>query len=42
MYKEMLKIYKHCAETDNWYGYMKNGISILGQPDDEDMESGEE
>lgn len=41
LYKEMLKVYKECEETDNWYGYMKNGISILGQPDDEDMESEE-
>lgn len=37
MYKEMLKVYKNCFETDNWHGYMKNGISILGQPDDEEM-----
>lgn len=36
LYKEMLKVYKECEETDNWYGYMKDGISILGQPDDED------
>lgn len=41
LYKEMLRIYKECEETDNWYGYMKNGISILGQPDDEDAESEE-
>lgn len=41
VYKEMLKVYKECEETDNWYGYMKDGISILGQPDDEDMESEE-
>ena len=41
MYKEMLRIYKHCEETGNWYGYMKNGISILGQPDD-DLEESEE
>jgi exodeoxyribonuclease VIII len=41
LYKEMLKVYKECEETDNWYGYMKDGISILGQPDDEDMESEE-
>ena len=41
LYKEMLKVYKNCLETDNWYGYMKDGISILGQPDDEDMESEE-
>ena len=41
LYKEMLKVYKECSETDNWYGYMKNGISILGQPDDEDAESEE-
>lgn len=38
LYKEMLKVYKECAETDNWYGYMKDGISILGQPDDEESE----
>lgn len=42
LYKEMLKVYKECEETDNWYGYMKNGISILGQPDDEDFEESEE
>lgn len=42
LYKEMLKLYKECEETDNWYGYMKNGISILGQPDDEDFEESEE
>lgn len=36
LYKQMLKVYKECLETDNWYGYMKDGISILGQPDDED------
>lgn len=41
LYKEMLKVYKECEETDTWYGYMKDGISILGQPDDEDMESEE-
>ena len=41
LYKEMLKVYKNCLDTDNWYGYMKDGISILGQPDDEDMESEE-
>lgn len=41
LYKEMLKVYKECLETDNWYGYMRDGISILGQPDDEDMESEE-
>ena len=38
LYKEMLKVYKNCLDTDNWYGYMRNGISILGEPDDEDME----
>ena len=38
VYKEMLKIYKECTETDNWYGYMKDGISILGKPDDEESE----
>lgn len=42
LYKEMLKVYKECSETDNWYGYMKDGISILGQPDDEDFEESEE
>ena len=41
LYKEMLKVYKNCLDVDNWYGYMKDGISILGQPDDEDMESEE-
>ena len=34
LYKEMLKVYKECSETDDWYGYMRDGISILGQPDD--------
>lgn len=38
VYKEMLKIYKECSETDNWYGYMRDGISILGKPDDEESE----
>lgn len=38
LYKEMLKVYKECSETDNWYGYMKDGISILGIPDDEESE----
>ena len=42
LYKEMLKVYKNCLDTDNWYGYMKDGISILGQPDDEDFEESEE
>ena len=41
LYKEMLKVYKNCLDVDNWYGYMKDGISILGQPNDEDMESEE-
>ena len=41
VYKEMLKVYKECEETGNWYGYMRNGISILGQPDD-DFEKSEE
>ena len=41
VYKEMLRIYKECEETGNWYGYMRDGISILGQPDDEDVESEE-
>lgn len=42
VYKEMLRIYKECEETGNWYGYMKNGISILGQPDDGDVEESDE
>ena len=41
LYKEMLKVYKECEETDTWYGYMRDGISILGQPDD-DLEESEE
>lgn len=45
LYKEMLKVYKECSETDNWYGYMREKMSVLGQPDDEededDMESEE-
>lgn len=42
LYKKMLKVYKECADNNNWYGYMKSGISILGQPDDEDIEESEE
>jgi hypothetical protein len=45
VYKEMLRIYKECSETGNWYGYMKDGISILGNPDNdytEDYEESEE
>lgn len=38
LYKEMLKVYKECEKTDTWYGYMRDGISILGQPDDEESE----
>ena len=38
LYKEMLRVYKECSDSGNWYGYMKDGISILGQPDDEDDE----
>jgi hypothetical protein len=34
----MLKVYKECLETDDWYGYMRDGISILGQPDDVESE----
>ena len=34
LYKEMLRVYKECSETGNWYGYMKDGISILGEPDE--------
>lgn len=41
LYKEMLRVYKNCEETGNWYGYMRDGISVLGEPDDEDMESEE-
>ncbi len=41
LYKEMLRVYKECSESGNWYGYMKDGISILGQPDDEEMEESE-
>ncbi len=40
--KELLKIYKECSESGNWYGYMKDGISILGQPDDEYFGESEE
>lgn len=42
LYKEMLRVYKECSETGTWYGYMKNGISILGQPDDDSEEDYEE
>lgn len=38
LYKEMLKVYKECSESGNWYGYMRDGISILGEPDDEESE----
>ena len=38
LYKEMLKIYKECLETGAWHGYMKHGISILGEPDGEEAE----
>ena len=44
LYKEKLRVYKDCEETGNWYGYMRDGISILGEPDDvndEDLESEE-
>lgn len=41
VYKEMLRIYKECSETGNWWGYMRDGISILGQPDDNFEESEE-
>ena len=41
VYKEMLKVYKECEENGVWYGYMRDGISILGQPDD-DFEESEE
>jgi hypothetical protein len=41
LYKEMLRVYKDCEETGVWHGYMRDGISILGEPDDEDMESEE-
>ena len=41
VYKEMLKVYKECEETGVWHGYMRNGISILGQPDD-DFDDSEE
>ena len=42
LYKEMLRVYKECSDSGNWYGYMKDGISILGQPDNEDLEEGVE
>ena len=38
VYREMLKVYAECEKSGNWYGYMKNGISTLGMPDDEEME----
>lgn len=42
VYREMLKVYAECEKSGNWYGYMKNGISTLGMPDDEAEESEEE
>ena len=42
LYKEMLRVYKECSESGVWYGYMKNGISVLGEPDDEEVEESEE
>lgn len=42
VYKEMLRVYKECSESGNWYGYMRDGISILGQPDGEDYGESEE
>ena len=42
VYKEMLRIYKECSDSGNWYGYMKDGISILGEPDDENFGESEE
>ena len=42
VYKEMLRVYKDCEDSGNWYGYMKDGISVLGQPDDESYEESEE
>ena len=38
VYKEMLRVYKECSESGVWHGYMKNGISVLGQPDEESEE----
>lgn len=40
VYREMLKVYAECDKSGNWYGYMKNGISTLGMPDD-DLENEE-
>ena len=39
VYKEMLRVYKECMDSGNWYGYMKDGISVLGEPDDDYEES---
>ena len=36
LYKEMLKVYKQCSESGVWHGYMRDGISILGEPDSEE------
>lgn len=32
MYRTYLDEYAECLETDNWYGYMKDGINSLGLP----------
>ena len=40
VYREMLKVYAECEKSGTWYGYMKNGISTLGMPDD-DLENEE-
>lgn len=38
VYKEMLNVYKQCLDNDEWPGYMKNTVNILGQPTDESEE----
>lgn len=32
MYRTMLDRYAECKETDDWYGYTRNGINTLGLP----------
>lgn len=32
MYRTMLKTMAECEKTGNWYGYMQDGINVLGLP----------
>ena len=33
LFHDLLAIYHECKVTDNWYGYMQNGINELGLPE---------